>query len=57
MKKQYIIPGTEIMNIELPKMLASSDPPFGGGGSGIVDGRLFDAEFDELLDLYQPENL
>ena len=45
MKKQYIIPQTEIVNIESPAILAGSDPGFGGPGSGNADSR-------ELEDLF-----
>lgn len=45
MKKTYMKPQTEAIELELQGLIATSTPVFGGGGSGSGDSREFDDDF------------
>ena len=49
MKKTYMKPQTEAMEIKLQGMIAASDPLFGGAGSGSADAPER-KEMEDLLD-------
>ncbi len=52
MKKTYIVPETEVFNMEVANLLAGSpDPKFGGPGSGVADAPLREEDIDEMLGL------
>lgn len=50
MKKTYMKPQMEAIEIKLQGMIAESDPKFGGPGSGSADAPVM-PDFDEELDL------
>lgn len=48
MKKAYMTPQTEVIEIKLQAMIAASDPEFAGGGGGSGDAPIRELE-EELL--------
>lgn len=50
MKKTYMKPQMEAIEVKLQGMIAESDPGFGGPGSGSADAPAM-PDFDEELDL------
>lgn len=52
MKKEYMKPQMEAIEIKLQGMIATSDPKFGGPGSGSADAPAM-PDFDEELTDFQ----
>ena len=50
MKKTYMKPQTEAMEMDLQGMIATSDPTYGGPGSGNADAPAMPDLEEETLD-------